>query len=104
MPELQQYPTQPQDLIELSNDERKARAAHVKAAWAYYDGEMRKPLKVKPNQPDDNVIVNLVGKMIDQAVELASDGTAGRDRKARGLANLARHFLEGDDHEENANA
>ena len=31
---------------------------------------------------------------IEQAVELASDGTAGRDRKARGLTNLARAFLE----------
>jgi ParB-like chromosome segregation protein Spo0J len=33
-------------------------------------------------------------ELIEQAVELASDGTAGRDRKARGLANLARSFLE----------
>lgn len=33
-------------------------------------------------------------ELIDQAVELASDGTAGRDRKARGLANLATKFLE----------
>jgi hypothetical protein len=32
--------------------------------------------------------------LIEQAVELASDGTAGRDRKARGLAALARTFLE----------
>ena len=32
--------------------------------------------------------------LIKRAVELASDGTAGRDRKARGLANLARHYLE----------
>ena len=31
---------------------------------------------------------------IERAVELASDGTQGRDRKARGLANLARRFLE----------
>jgi len=31
---------------------------------------------------------------IEQAVEAASDGTPGRDRKARGLANLARHYLE----------
>jgi ParB-like chromosome segregation protein Spo0J len=35
-------------------------------------------------------------ELIDRAVERASDGTAGRDRKARGLANLARHFLEDD--------
>lgn len=32
-------------------------------------------------------------KLIEQAVELASDGTVGRDRKARGLTNLAQHFL-----------
>ena len=31
--------------------------------------------------------------LIEQAVELASDGTAGRDRKARGLTNLARRYL-----------
>ncbi len=33
-------------------------------------------------------------QLIEQAVELASDGTAGRDRKARGLANLAAQFME----------
>ena len=32
---------------------------------------------------------------ISQAIELASDGTPGRDRKARGLTNLAKQFLEG---------
>jgi ParB-like chromosome segregation protein Spo0J len=31
---------------------------------------------------------------IAEAVELASDGTPGRDRKARGLTNLAKQFLE----------
>ena len=36
-------------------------------------------------------------ELIDRAVELASDGTEGRDRKARGLANLARSFLEARD-------
>jgi ParB-like chromosome segregation protein Spo0J len=33
-------------------------------------------------------------ELIECAVELASDGTAGRDRKAKGLANLARTFME----------
>lgn len=33
-------------------------------------------------------------QLIEQAVELASDGTAGRDRKARGLARLAQRFME----------
>jgi len=38
-------------------------------------------------------------QVIEQAVELASDGTPGRDRKARGLANLAKRFLEDRDEE-----
>jgi ParB-like chromosome segregation protein Spo0J len=33
-------------------------------------------------------------ELIDRAVEMASDGTPGRDRKARGLANLAQRFME----------
>jgi ParB family chromosome partitioning protein len=33
-------------------------------------------------------------ELIEAAVELASDGTPGRDRKARGLTSLARHFME----------
>ena len=33
-------------------------------------------------------------QVIEQAVEMASDGTPGGDRKARGLTNLAKHFLE----------
>jgi hypothetical protein len=32
-------------------------------------------------------------EVIERAVELASDGTPGRDRRARGLANLADYFL-----------
>jgi hypothetical protein len=39
-------------------------------------------------------------ELIEQAVELASDGTPGRDRKAKGLANLARDFLEKRAHEQ----
>lgn len=33
-------------------------------------------------------------ELIERAVELASDGTPGRDRKAKGLANLAKRFLQ----------
>ena len=34
-------------------------------------------------------------QLIEQAVESASDGTPGRDRKAKGLTNLAKRFMEG---------
>ena len=37
-------------------------------------------------------------QVIEQAVELASDGVPGRDRKARGLTNLAKHFLKEKSH------
>ncbi|MFC1573211.1 ParB/RepB/Spo0J family partition protein [Candidatus Eisenbacteria bacterium] len=33
-------------------------------------------------------------KLIEEAVELASDGRSGRDRRARGLLNLAKRFME----------
>ena len=68
MPELLEYT--PDKMLDLSNDERQHRAGWIAAGWQYYDGNMRKPLKVKPGQPDDNVLVNLVAKMVDQAVEL----------------------------------
>ena len=32
-------------------------------------------------------------ELIDRAVEMASDGTPGRDRKAKGLTNLAKYYL-----------
>ena len=41
-------------------------------------------------------------EVIEQAVELASDGVEGRDRKARGLANLARFYLGEKDNEQTA--
>jgi ParB-like chromosome segregation protein Spo0J len=38
-------------------------------------------------------------QLITAAIEAASDGTPGRDRKARGLANLAGHYLKEVSHE-----
>ncbi len=39
-------------------------------------------------------------ELIERAVEAASDGTVGRDRKARGLTNLATHFLDGKENDD----
>ena len=41
------------------------------------------------------VVSHEQAELIENAVELASDGTPGRDRKAKGLTNLARQFMEG---------
>jgi ParB-like chromosome segregation protein Spo0J len=44
------------------------------------------------------VVSHEQAELIDSAIERASDGVAGRDRKARGLVNLAKRFLEGQAH------
>ncbi len=59
---------------------------------ALLDAEAEEAEKVLPRVMSF-VVTPEQEEMIEQAVELASDGTPGRDRKARGLANLARHFL-----------
>jgi ParB-like chromosome segregation protein Spo0J len=40
------------------------------------------------------VVSHEQAELIDTAIERASDGVVGRDRKARGLANLAKYFIE----------
>ena len=40
------------------------------------------------------VVSHEQSELIEQAVDMASDGTPGRDRRARGLVNLAQGFLE----------
>src|SRR6059036_4233282 len=44
------------------------------------------------------VVSHEQAELIEQAVELASDGTPGRDRRAKGLANLAQGFMETQTH------
>ena len=70
---------------------------------ALLDAEAEKEEKVLPR-----VLTFVVNpqqeELIERAVEMASDGTAGRDRKARGLTNLAKTFLEDRSDEEGAGA
>jgi ParB-like chromosome segregation protein Spo0J len=61
---------------------------------ALLEGEAEEEEKVLPRVMSFVVTPEQEG-LIEQAVELASDGTPGRDRKARGLANLAQRFMEG---------
>ena len=71
MPELKEYPvTEPSKLDDLAEKEARRRAELIGAAWSYYNGDHKKQLKVRAGQPDDNVVLNLVSKMIDQSVSL----------------------------------
>lgn len=42
------------------------RKRHIKDAWKAYRGDFQKPLKVERDQPDDNVIVNFSGPIVDK--------------------------------------
>src|SRR4030042_1572033 len=46
----------------------QARQEIIRAARRYYDGYHKKPLKVKPGELDDNVLVNLCRSLIDDSV------------------------------------
>lgn len=46
----------------------KDRLAVIAAARRYYDGNHVKPLKVRPNEFDDNVIINLCRTLVDDSV------------------------------------
>lgn len=71
MPGLRQYPFDDPALLEkLANNEQQARKKAIDAAWDYYEGRHRRPLKVRAGQVDDNVILNVSRKVIEQAVSL----------------------------------
>lgn len=42
----------------------------IARAWDYYEGRHPQPLVVRPNQPDDNVIVNLARPVVDKGISL----------------------------------
>lgn len=54
---------------ELGDNERLARIAAINAAWRYYDGDHRQPLTVEPGEPNENIILNYSGRIIDKTVE-----------------------------------
>ena len=71
MPELREYPeNNPDALDELANIERIGREAVIDANWDYYDGRQKKPLKIRKGQSDDNVIINLTRRVVDQSVSM----------------------------------
>lgn len=70
MPELLVYPSDPQILNDIEAGERALRKTEIEKHKQYYIGDQKKPLKVRPNQPDDNVIINLTNRVIDQSVSM----------------------------------
>ena len=47
--------------------EMQERTKYIDSNWRYYEGEHKRPLRVKVNQTDDNVILNLASEVIFQS-------------------------------------
>lgn len=54
--------------IEAAGHEISDRMAMIEENRRYYNGDMDKPLKVEPDQADNNIIVNMCGDMVDQTI------------------------------------
>lgn len=64
-----EYKPNDKSVVELAAKERKSRCDVIDAAWKYYrDGGIRKPLKVRPGQPDDNIMLPFSSMAIDRLV------------------------------------
>jgi hypothetical protein len=70
MPELAAYPYDPQELETIAASEIAERTLTIDNAFAYYRGKQRKALRVRPGQPDDNIILNTCARVIDQSVSM----------------------------------
>lgn len=57
-------------LDEAAAREFAARREAIELAWRYYRREHHKPLKVRPGQIDDNVLVNMCREVVDQSVSM----------------------------------
>lgn len=68
MPELSIIPTDAVILPKLAGTELTNRKLKISEWWDYYYGTQKKFLKVRENEPDCNVIVNLTARVVDQSV------------------------------------
>ena len=89
--------------------ESKAEIADLHALLEFPADDVLAQLAAKAEEDEKRlpVVLNFVvlpdqAELVQRAVEMASDGIAGRDRKARGLVNLAKIYLEARDHDDDA--
>lgn len=71
MPELLVYPVgEPQRLNDVEATEFATRKTDIERNKRYYAGDQKRPLIVKAGQADDNVIINLAQRVVDQSVSM----------------------------------
>jgi hypothetical protein len=62
------------DAVSEYFDDSDDRSKGIKRRWRYRRGVHDKPLRVKPRSPDDNIIVNFTGLLVDRSVSLLFGG------------------------------
>lgn len=77
------------DVEKLGDDERKKRQDVIDEAWRYYKGDMPLPLRLKPDDPNYNILLDLCGQAVDAMVAFlgvptldVKNGTAGEPNDA----------------------
>src|SRR5579883_2309940 len=56
------------NVYELAAQDEIARANRIAQRWRAYHGQHPRPLRIRPGQPDDNVIVNYARVVVDKGV------------------------------------
>ena len=70
MPAATVFPERVEAVDDLIEAEMSKRKQYIEAAWKYYDGDHKKPLRIKAGQPDDNVIINLCKRLVNSSVAM----------------------------------
>lgn len=55
--------------LDATADADQRRQARIHRAWNIYRGDVPKPLRVLPGEPDDNVLLNVAGLIVDTGVD-----------------------------------
>lgn len=66
---IDKYNPNDKEVNKIGDDERVQRQKYIAERWRYYDGNHDKPLKVKVGKRDNNILLNLCGRAVDQTVE-----------------------------------
>lgn len=81
------------DLLEQQEQHDRQRAERITRAWSIYRGDHPRPLRVREGEPDDNVILNLAGLVVDTGVDALFGQEAGIVAEPEAQASEARDWL-----------
>ncbi len=63
------------EVVKQASADEEARRIEMQKAWRYYYGQMDRPLRTKPLQPDDNVMLNSAKLIVDKGVSFLFGNT-----------------------------